>query len=140
MFVLDTDHISLVARGGTDGQRIRARLAHLPSGAFSASIVSFEEQVRGWMAAIARMRSIERQVPFYGELERLLRYYAITPLLAFDARAVTQFQRLRQAGIRIGTMDLKIAAITLANDATLLSRNLADFGKIPGLRVEEWSV
>jgi predicted nucleic acid-binding protein len=41
--------------------------------------------------------------------------------------------------IQIGTMDLKIAAITLTNDATLLSRNLADFGKIPGLRVEDWS-
>lgn len=40
---------------------------------------------------------------------------------------------------RIGTMDLKIAAIALANDATLLSRNLRDFGKVPGLRVEDWT-
>ena len=33
--------------------------------------------------------------------------------------------------IRIGTMDLEIAAIALANDATLLSRNRADFAKAP---------
>jgi tRNA(fMet)-specific endonuclease VapC len=47
--------------------------------------------------------------------------------------------RLRQAGIRIGTMDLKIAAIALTHDAMLLSRNLSDFKKVPGLRVEDWT-
>lgn len=40
--------------------------------------------------------------------------------------------------MRIGTMDLKIAAICLAHDATLLTRNLVDFEKVPGLRVENW--
>jgi len=37
-------------------------------------------------------------------------------------------------------MDLKIAAIAIANDATLLSRNLRDFGKVPDLRVEDWTL
>jgi len=34
--------------------------------------------------------------------------------------------------------DFKIACICLAHDATLLTRNLADFKPIPGLRVENW--
>ena len=42
--------------------------------------------------------------------------------------------------VRIGTMDLKIAAIVLAHDATLLSRNLSDFRKVPGLKVEDWTL
>ena len=42
--------------------------------------------------------------------------------------------------IRVGTMDLKIAAITLALNATLLTRNMVDFGKVPDLRVEDWSM
>jgi tRNA(fMet)-specific endonuclease VapC len=40
----------------------------------------------------------------------------------------------------VGTKDLQISAIVLAHDATLLSRNLVDFRKVPGLRVEDWTV
>ena len=36
-------------------------------------------------------------------------------------------------------MDLKIAAIVLANDATLLTRNLGDFRKVPDLKAEDWT-
>lgn len=50
-----------------------------------------------------------------------------------------EFQRLKRSRLRIGTMDLKIAAIALVHDATLITRNRADFAKVPGLRVEDWS-
>jgi len=36
-------------------------------------------------------------------------------------------------------MDLRIAATAMANDFTLLSRNLVDFRQVPGLRVEDWT-
>ena len=49
-----------------------------------------------------------------------------------------EFQRLRKSGVRIGTMDLRIASIVIANNATLLSANLRDFLRIPSLRVENW--
>jgi tRNA(fMet)-specific endonuclease VapC len=35
-------------------------------------------------------------------------------------------------------MDLKIASIALAHDATLLTRNTRDFAQVPGLRIENW--
>jgi tRNA(fMet)-specific endonuclease VapC len=66
--------------------------------------------------------------------------YRVIPLLDFDNPAAAEFQRLSRARLRIGTMDLKIAAIVLAQDATLISRNPDDFRKVPGLRVEDWSV
>jgi len=57
----------------------------------------------------------------------------------FNEPAAVAFQDLRAARLRIGAMDLKIAAITLSLNATLLSRNLKDFRQVPGLRVEDWT-
>lgn len=65
--------------------------------------------------------------------------YRRIPVLAFDEAAAVVFQRLRRTRLRIGSMDLKIAAIVLSRDATLLSRNLADFRQVPGLWVEDWT-
>jgi tRNA(fMet)-specific endonuclease VapC len=48
------------------------------------------------------------------------------------------FAQLRRQKIRIGSQDLKIAAIAMTENALLLSANLRDFQKVPGLRVENW--
>ncbi len=140
MYLLDTDHVALLDRGGEEGQSIRARLSQVPPEDVAACIISYEEQMRGWLAYIASLRAVDRQIAGYRRLERMLQFYCATPLLPFDDRAVEQFQRLWLTRLRIGTMDLKIAAIALANDATLLSRNLSDFSKVAGLRVEDWAI
>ena len=80
-----------------------------------------------------------QQMEAYRRLRRQLENYCRTPVLTFDEQAAVTLQRLRRARIRIGTMDLKIAAITLSHDATLLSRNLADFRQVPSLQVENWT-
>jgi len=58
----------------------------------------------------------------------------------FDVAAAREFDRLRQIKTlkKIGRGDLLIAAITLAKQATLVTRNLKDFRRVPGLRVENW--
>ncbi len=139
MYLLDTDHITLLDRAGAEGETIHDRLAQVPAEEIAASIVSYEEQMRGWLAYIAQLHGVDRQADGYRRLERMLDFYCATPLLLFDERAVAIFQRLWLARLRIGTMDLKIAAIALANEAILLSRNLRDFQKVPGLRVEDWT-
>ena len=104
----------------------------------AVSIVSVEEQMRGWLAAIARERQARRQVFGYGEFARLFDYFRAFTILLFDDTATDQFDNLRAAKIRLGTMDLKIAAIALVNKALLLSANRRDFEQVPGLRVENW--
>ena len=140
MVVLDTDHMSLLEWADVrDSTPLRTRLAALPPAEVATTIISYEEQMRGWMAYLARTRSMTHQVEAYRRLRRQLENYCRIPILAFDEQAAVTLQRLRRARIRIGTMDLKIAAIALSHDATLLSRNLADFRQIPDLRVEDWT-
>ena len=72
-------------------------------------------------------------------LKETLDCFSETTVLEFDEAAAAHFERLQQLRLRVGTMDLKIAAIALARDATVLSRNLKDFTRVPGLRVEDWT-
>ncbi len=118
---------------------LRARLAHVPPAEVVATVISYEEQMRGWVAYLARTRSMAHQVEAYRRLLQQLDNYRRTPVLAFDEAAAAVFQRLRRARMRVGTMDLKIAAILVSRDATLLSRNLTDFRQVLGLQVEDWT-
>jgi len=95
--------------------------------------------MRGWLSWISQAKSLNQQVERYSMLKRMVVSFSQIELLDFDGTAASEFERLRKQHPRIGTMDLKIAAIAIANDATLLSRNLKDFGRVPGLKVEDWS-
>jgi len=139
MLVLDTDHMSVLEWGGGRSGPLRERLANIAPREVATTIISYEEQIRGWMAYLARARSLAHQVEAYARLRRHLDNYRSILVLDFDEQAAAEFQRLRRGRIRIGTMDLRIAAIVLSRDATLLSANLADFRAVPGLKVQDWT-
>lgn len=94
--------------------------------------------MRGCLAEINRHRNLVEQIPGYERLVGLLVFYQHWQVISLDFRAAQEFQRLRKQRTRIGTMDLKIAAITLVRGALLLSANLRDYRQVPGLRVENW--
>ncbi len=101
-------------------------------------IVAVEETVQGWLALLKRHAPGRAQMAIYARLQSSIEALLQLPILPFDSEAATAFERLRPKHPRIGTMDLKIAAICLAHDATLLTRNLIDFQNIPNLRAENW--
>jgi tRNA(fMet)-specific endonuclease VapC len=140
MYILDTDHMSTLEWGsGAAGKRLLTRLNQLPAHEASTTIVTFEEQTRGWLTVLAQTRSLTQQVDAYRRLKRLLLNYLKVEVLEFNTEAAAEFERLQKLHIRIGTMDLKIAAIALTHQATLLTRNSKDFSQVPGLHIEDWS-
>jgi tRNA(fMet)-specific endonuclease VapC len=140
MVILDTDHLSVLERREQPALgRLLNRLANLPPSEVATTVISYEEQMRGWMAYLAQARSMVQQIAAYSRLLSHLENYRRIPVLGFDEAAAMEFQRLRRRRLRIGTMDLKIAAIVLSHDATLLSRNLSDFNQVPELHVEDWT-
>ena len=140
MVLLDTEPMTVLEREGPDTKILKARLAKIPLDDLGTTIISYEEQTRGWLAYIARMQTEAARIRAYTFLNRHLDIYCRVTVVQYDEKAAAHFERLKQTKVRIGTMDLKIAAIALANNATLLTRNLSDFGKVPGLNVEDWSV
>ncbi len=140
MVVLDTDHITLLEQArGEDFRRLTDRLGDLPASDRVTTIISYEEQTCGWLAYISRARTLSQQIDAYRKLNHHLDTYRGIEVLEFDEKAATEFQRLRNLGVRVGTMDLKIASIVLALGAKLLSRNLSDFRRIPNLDIEDWT-
>ncbi|MEW4570263.1 hypothetical protein AB1L88_20545 [Tautonia sp. JC769] len=72
-------------------------------------------------------------------LSRVIRGFAAAPVLSFDEAAAETFGDLSARRLRVGTMDLRIAAIAVSRNLVLLTRNVADFGKIAELRTEDWT-
>lgn len=140
MIILDTDCVSLLERkSGVEFYRLSEKLAEFQSNEITTTIITFEEQMRGWMAYLAKSNTIEKQVAAYERLNRFLRNYRYIPVIDFDAEAAEIFQSLKKQKIRVGTMDLRIASITISQNALLISRNLSDYEQIPNLRVEDWT-
>jgi tRNA(fMet)-specific endonuclease VapC len=138
--ILDTDHLTVIQRRAEPAySRLRDRLSKFPPNAIQTTIISFEEQMRGWLALISRARNQSREVEAYERLQALMRFFNEIPVLDYTEVAASQFEDLRHSKLRVGSMDLKIASIALSHDGLLLSSNLKDFNPIPNLRVEDWT-
>jgi tRNA(fMet)-specific endonuclease VapC len=140
MYILDTDHLSTLDRGGVTAQWLLQRLAKVNPDQVAVSIISYEEQTRGWLGHAAKAKTVEQEVERYKELRRQLKNYCRMTIVDFDILAAYEFKRLRKLYPRLGAMDLKIASVALVNQAVVLTRNRSDFGRIEGLIIEDWTM
>jgi tRNA(fMet)-specific endonuclease VapC len=141
MFLLDTDHMSIIQRQTQpEYGRLDQRLNQHPSNVIFTSVVSFHEQMLGANAFISQARSPAGILRGYEILLQILTDFAASQVLPFDQSAQQVFDTLPARSLRVATMDLRIAATALARGMTVLTRNVRDFGRVPGLSVDDWTV
>jgi tRNA(fMet)-specific endonuclease VapC len=135
--VLDTNHYTALTEDTSLGRKAQRRIDASELEVF-ISIIAVQEIAQGWLALINRRKSGRDQVHAYSRFQHSIETLNKLTILPFDDAAADVFEGLRAKRLRVGTMDLKIAAICLAHDAVLLTQNFADFEVVPGLRVENW--
>lgn len=135
-YILDTDHISLYQHGYPS---ISQKINSLQKEQLFVTIISLEEQLRGRLAVIRNPQNITLPNA-YRNFRITYRFFSTMNLLDFDEAAFQQYQNLKKQKIRIGSQDLKIGAIALVQQMTLVTRNIKDFSQIPDLMLEDWTL
>lgn len=135
--VLDTNHYNELINDSRIGRNAQRRIEATGADVF-ISIISVQESVQGWLGLINRYKPGREQVHPYARFQQSIETLSKLAILPFDEAAARLFDTVSRRRLRVGTMDLKIAAVCLAHDAVLLTRNLADFERVPGLRAENW--
>ena len=139
--ILDTDVLTLLQEDSSpDSPRIRGRLQQIPDFEVFTTVVSIQEQLQGRFAAINHPRDDHHLLESFQGLLKVLGRFASLNVLPFETNALHCFQDLRRQRIRIGTNDLRIAAIALTRGVKVVTRNTRDFEQVPGLLIEDWTV
>lgn len=136
LYILDTDHLSLYGRNHS---MVVARLRET-QGQLATTAINVEEQLRGRLAQIAEADNDAKQSMGYQRLVETVMLLSEFQILPYDQQAQVIYRALKAQRLRVGTQDLRIASITLAHNGILLTRNLRDFEKVPGLAIQDWSI
>lgn len=137
LWVLDTDHLSLLQRGYP---QVRQRINAVSSEEIAITMVTVVEQLYGRLNQIKSANSEDALTFSYRQLRETLEDFRNINLLDFDLDAYNSYTDLVRQRIRIGTQDLRIAATVISRNGVLVTRNRRDFERVPGLRFEDWTL
>jgi tRNA(fMet)-specific endonuclease VapC len=136
LYIFDTDHLSLYGRN----HPVLIDRLQQNSIALTTTAINVEEQVRGRLAQVAEAKDTIALGNAYLWLSETVKLLSIFEVLQFTEAAQSIYRGLKSQKIRVGTQDLRIASIVLANSGILLSRNARDFDRVPNLTVENWTL
>ncbi len=130
MWFLDTNACIMFSRGQTQvctrWRRHRSIEIAVPMTVFGELLVGAEKSSQP-----------ER---ILGEIKALLERHELIAVTEEVARAYARIRAdLEKRGVTIGENDLWIAATALMHDATLVTNNTAEFSRVSGLKIEDWS-
>ncbi len=129
IYLPDTNALSAYLRG-TDAGLVTRFQTEFPRLRLSVLVVA--EREFGFRHGAAGPRQLQK-------FQQLVELIPIEPFTRADAAAYARLRAmLEKQGQPIGPMDNLIAAQTLRLDATLVTHNLREFRRVPGLKCESW--
>ena len=113
---------------------VQQRLESVPLEAVCTSVITKAELLYGLALRGEAMQ-------YRSALERFLRYTLVLELSGAVAEHYAEIRSaLKRSGQMIGANDLFIAAHARSQGMTLVTNNVREFGRVPGLQVENWAL
>ena len=130
-YLLDTDICIYIAKRKPAG--VYSRLRQMKAGDVGMSIVTYLELVYGaWKSESVK-----------ANLAKIEQFQQLIPVQPLNVGVAEHYGRLRaeleSAGKPIGAYDLMIAAHALSLGLTLVTNNVREFSRVPGLRLDNWA-
>jgi tRNA(fMet)-specific endonuclease VapC len=135
----DTDILSEILIGNA---AYLQRLLAVPEADRAIPVVALEEVLRGRLDGIRRAQAGRIRLTLdraYDLLRNAIEDTRPYQLLSYTAAAHAMLQQWQRAKIRVGTNDMRIAAICIDHAATLVTRNARDYNQVPGLTFDVWN-
>jgi tRNA(fMet)-specific endonuclease VapC len=140
MFVLDTDHVSLWLR---DHPLVKANVSVFEHDV-CLTVITVQELFNGWVGRLNNTTDAALMLDRYESLWQTVDFIRQFPVLKFDTNADAAYARVLRENVALRKkrlrQDLRIAAIALSQNATIVTRNKRDFEQVPGLKIIDWSI
>jgi tRNA(fMet)-specific endonuclease VapC len=137
VYVFDTDVFSLYQNGHP--AVIRNIVRHVGH-RLAVTVTTADELVSGWQTRLRRARTDPDIALAERRLAEVLELMAGWEVLPMTVPALARYDGLRQAKFNVKSPDLRIAAVAMEVGGIVVTRNLRDFRRVPGLTCEDWSV
>ncbi|HJO83221.1 MAG: type II toxin-antitoxin system VapC family toxin [SAR202 cluster bacterium] len=132
MYMFDTDTLSQLTRL-VPSSKLVAKFTDTPAEDQFTSAINVGEMIYGACRSPRRDNLLDR-------FETLL--WSNLQILPFEVRAAMTYGNIRAElellGMPLQDTDIRIAAVALVNDLTLVTGNVRHFARIPDLRIENW--
>ena len=136
LHILDTDTLSHYQRGHP---KVCHRASARQPNDLAITVITVEEQLSGWYTLLRKAKRRDELARVYQRLTDNVQFLAGLQIHSYTEPAIERYDQLKALTLKIGKMDLRIAAIAQERGATLVTRNLRDFQRIPNLALEDWT-
>jgi tRNA(fMet)-specific endonuclease VapC len=137
IFLLDTDTLSHYQRKHS---AVLTAIANHSADQLCLSSISIEEQISGWSGLARSAKSHQDQEQAAVLLATIVVSWNRFAIVPITEPALRRFDQLVRLKLNVRYNDLRIAATALELGATVVTRNRRDFGRVPGLMIDDWTI